>query len=194
MQQYMMNPNNYPIDLSAYQQQLMMQMMQQQQRQNQNNMMNQGNWQNQQGQNNQNTSYNNRQFIGVFVDSFEQAKDYPVPIGQPVVFMNSNNNMIYTKRMLDNGDIVYNKYRFEVLDGQLENNMNQSQNTQNTQSENINQQPQNNKNKGEQMVAELLETIKQLKENHDNLTERIDKAFGIVDNRLRQLEKVDDTL
>lgn len=202
MANYMMNPGNYPVNLNLteYQKQALIQM-----------LANSGQNQNQQPQqwgtggmpqNNASQGFPPQgqgqgqplEFKGVFVDNFEQAKGYPVPLGGSCIMMDKNNLRLYIKQVDGDCNPAYTRYRL-VLD---EGHINTQAQTQQIQApvapvENIDQQSQSNENKGEQMVKELLDTIKQLKENQITLTDRVDKAFGIVDNRLKQLEGSSDT-
>ena len=198
MPNYMMNPGNYPanINLTEYQRQALIQMLSNP------NMM-----QNQQGQqwgNSQNNtsqgftpSSNQGQPIEsklVFIENFEQAKGYPVPLGGSCIMMDKNNLMLYIKHVDGDCNSAYVKYELRLVDGaSTPQQQSQQIQTQGTQGEKQDQQLQSNQTQGEQMVKELLDTIKQLKENQISITERIDKAFGIVDNRLKQLENSSDT-
>lgn len=190
MQGYVQN-NGYPIDLSIYQNALA-QLLNNLQRQNQGqNMMQQNNNMmvpNQQQQNNYN---NNVQFIGSFVNSFEEAKQFPVPLGGTVLLMDSNNCRIYTKQINNQGDPIYNVFRFESVDGIIGN---QQQPQQDTQGENNNQQVNNNPNSLEQLMTQLVNTINQLKENQDTMNKRMGAGFDYVNKRLKQIDGIDDTL
>ena len=192
MQPYMMNPGNYNLGMSPYQLNSLMNLLNGQggNGQNNNNMnFMQGNMNyNQQMQQSQQNNPN-IEFVGAFVDNFEQVKNYPIPLGGIVLLMDKNNSKLYTKQLSPQGDPIYNVFKIENVDGNSINTQ-QSQDIQSQQAyiENNNQQNNNNSNQGEQIVADLLNSIKQIKEDQSSLKDKIDKAFIIVDNRLKQLE------
>lgn len=96
---YMMNPGNYAA-LTPYQQQFMqpMQSMYSQTTQMSYNQMNQ---------------IPKPDFIGAFVNNFDEVKSYPIPIGSTIMLMEKNSNKFYMKMIDNNGNQLINTFTFE---------------------------------------------------------------------------------
>lgn len=71
---------------------------------------------------NMNTFSQKIDFNGVLVNSFEDVKSYPVPIGGTILLLNKSNNKFYLKSLDDKGDPVIETYSFEVSGGEKINN------------------------------------------------------------------------
>lgn len=155
---YMMNPMNYSM-MTPYQSQMMQGSMFGQQPQQ---MMAgaglQGNMPQMQAP--------RQDFIGAFVNNFDDVKSYPVPLGGTVMLMEKGSSKFYMKTIDNNGNPMINTYIFQDLsmstDGKKENTI----------------KTENESNSSE------METFKQ------NVT----NAMREVDNRLKDLEsKVNKT-
>lgn len=95
---YMLNPMNYNI-MTAYQNQMMQP----------NNMFNQPVMQNQQ------MPTTKQDFIGAFINSFEDVKSFPVPLGGTVMLMEKGTSKFYMKTIDNNGNPMINTYIFQDL-------------------------------------------------------------------------------
>ena len=95
---YMLNPMNYNI-MTAYQNQMMQP----------NNMFNQPVMQNQQ------MPTTKQDLIGAFINSFEDVKSFPVPLGGTVMLMEKGTSKFYMKTIDNNGNPMINTYIFQDL-------------------------------------------------------------------------------
>jgi hypothetical protein len=60
-------------------------------------------------------------FNGAIVNSFEDVKTYPVPIGGLVLLLNKNDSKFYLKSLSDNGVPILETYNFSVCDSNIDN-------------------------------------------------------------------------
>lgn len=152
---YMMNPMNYAM-MTPYQYQTMQQTPQMFTQQNMNMPM--------YGQQGGQMQVQRQDFIGAFVNNFEDVKGFPVPLGGTVMLMEKGSNKFYMKTIDNNGNPMINTYVFQDL----------SINTDGNKTEQV---------KSEQNTSDV-----------DVLRKDVTNAMREVDNRLRDLEsKVNKT-
>lgn len=104
---YMMNPMNYSM-MTPYQNQMMQgNMFGQQPQQMMAGAGLQGNMQQMQAP--------RQDFIGAFINNFDDVKSYPVPLGGTVMLMEKNSSKFYMKTIDNNGNPMINTYIFQDL-------------------------------------------------------------------------------
>lgn len=155
---YMMNPMNYSM-MTPYQSQMMQgNMFGQQPQQMMTGAGLQGNMPQMQAP--------RQDFIGAFVNNFDDVKSYPVPLGGTVMLMEKGSSKFYMKTIDNNGNPMINTYIFQDLSMSTDS---KKENTIKTENESDSSE---------------METFKQ------NVT----NAMREVDNRLKDLEsKVNKT-
>lgn len=202
----MMNPGNYGIDPTAYQQQLLIQQLLSnpqtrlaiQQMLGNNFSGNMGqmpqmtsipNGQNPQVLNNQNN--NSSEFTGTFtmVDNFEQVKGWPVPIGGMVILMEKNNKKFYIKSLDTSGNPLISTFRFEEYVETPKADIVPN----NTQFNNIDIQNSGNVEDNKVLMEQYLELARQIKENQDNFQKKVIQEFNTVNKKFKQLEENGNT-
>lgn len=181
----MMNPGNYPanINLTEYQRQALIQMLS-----NPNMMQNQQGqqWGNSQNNTSQGFTPSNNQGQPiesklVFIENFEQAKGYPVPLGGSCIMMDKNNLMLYIKHVDGDCNSAYVKYELRLVDGaSTPQQQSQQIQTQGTQGEKQDQQLQSNQTQGEQMYMQKLAS--------DGMS-RIETLFKLLNHCIEKKEK-----
>ena len=103
---YMMNPMNYAM-MTPYQSQVMQQAPQMFTQQNMSMPM--------YGQQSGQMQVQRQDFIGAFVNNFEDVKGFPVPLGGTVMLMEKGSNKFYMKTIDNNGNPMINTYVFQDL-------------------------------------------------------------------------------
>lgn len=65
------------------------------------------------------TVANNASFNGIIVNSFEEVKDYPTPIGGLTLLLNKKERKFYIKSLNDNGVPVIETYNFDTASNNI---------------------------------------------------------------------------
>ena len=146
---YMMNPSNYGA-MTPYQQQLMNQQPMQ-------SMFNQS----PQVAYSQMNQAPRQDFIGAFVNNFDEVRGYPIPIGGTVMLMEKSSNKFYMKMMDNSGNQLINTFTFE--DASVDKTLDEKQTKNDSKKEDV-------------------ESIKELKKE-------ITEAFNLMHTRITKLEE-----